>query len=84
MEICRIFILHLAIFAATGFVVFAARLAAGFGQEIRLMLELRRMKNPSPTKPVFVDMQSALLRMGQAAVDILKREESAGSVRRHI
>lgn len=81
METCRIFILHLVIFAATGVAVLTTRLAAGYMREIRLILELRRMHRPSPTKPVFVDVQSVLLRMGQAAVDIFKREVSVDSIR---
>ena len=82
MEAYQTFILHLAIFAATGVAISVARLAAGYGRAISLILELRRIKTPSPMKPVFVDAQPAFLRMRQVAIDIFKRDESAGSVRK--
>ena len=44
MEMYRIFMLHLTIFATVGVAVLAVGFAARFRRAIRLILELRRLK----------------------------------------
>jgi len=67
MEVFRILILHLAVFAVAGAVVSVSRLAARVTRAIRLAGECSQLKTPKPRRPVFAGERPALLRRGQGA-----------------
>ena len=76
MEVFRILILHVTVFAVVGIVLLLSRLAVRALRAIRLTLECRQLNTTKPNRPVFAGGYSALLRMEQGAAGKFLKEES--------